>query len=110
MNIKIEILEHGGSVEVRLSGEIDAYTAPKLRDALFPLSEKSRVYMVVDLSDVVYMDSTGLGVFVGIFKNIRINNGELKLVGLNGRLSRLFEITGLAEIMDINSTIEGERE
>jgi anti-sigma B factor antagonist len=110
MNIKIELLEHGRTVEVRLSGEIDAYTAPKLRDALFPLSEEGQVLMVVDLSDVDYMDSTGLGVFVGVFKNIRANNGELKLVGLSGRLSRLFEITGLAEIMDINSKIEGEIE
>lgn len=108
MNIKIEILEHDRSIEVNIFGEIDAYTAPRLRDALFPLSEKDQITMVVNLKDVVYMDSTGLGVFVGIFKNIRTRSGELKIIGLTGRLKRLFEITGLADIMDINRQNEGE--
>ncbi|MFE5278616.1 STAS domain-containing protein, partial [Bacillus cereus] len=53
---------------------------------------------------------TGLGVFVGVFKSIRSKDGELKLIGLSKRLIRLFEITGLAEIMDINSQNEGEEE
>jgi anti-sigma B factor antagonist len=110
MNINIELLEQDRVIEVKVSGEIDVYTAPKLRDALFPLTENNQVKMTVDLTEVDYMDSTGLGVFVGVFKNIRSKSGELKLVGLSGRLNRLFEITGLAEIMDINSRIEGEQE
>lgn len=108
MNIKIEVVQHDSLLEVKLGGEIDAYTAPQLRDTLFPLSEKEKVNMVVNLTEVGYMDSTGLGVFVGVFKNIRSKNGELKLIGLSRRLKRLFEITGLAEIMDINSQNEGE--
>ncbi|MDF1511288.1 anti-sigma factor antagonist [Robertmurraya sp. DFI.2.37] len=110
MNIKIEVMEHDNLLEVKLAGEIDAYTAPKLRETLFPLSEQEQVNMVVDLTDVGYMDSTGLGVFVGVFKSIRSKDGELKLIGLSKRLIRLFEITGLAEIMDINSQNEGEEE
>ncbi|TKC13510.1 anti-sigma factor antagonist [Robertmurraya kyonggiensis] len=110
MNIKIELFENDRAIEVYVHGEIDAYTAPELREILFPLSKKDEVQMVVDLTDVDYMDSTGLGVFVGIFKNIRAKSGELRLVGLSNRLKRLFEITGLADIMDINSPIEGEVE
>lgn len=108
MNIKIDVYEDNELIKVNVSGEIDAYTAPMLRDALFPISEKERITMVVNLQEVGYMDSTGLGVFVGIFKNIRSNQGELKITGLTGRLRRLFDITGLAEVMDINSQIEGE--
>lgn len=110
MNIEIELIEHDKSVEVNVSGEIDAYTAPRLRDALFPFSKKDQIRLVVNLKEVVYMDSTGLGVFVGIFKNVRSNQGELKIIGLTGRLKRLFDITGLAEIMEINGRIEGEVE
>ncbi|MDQ0155647.1 anti-sigma factor antagonist [Robertmurraya andreesenii] len=110
MNIEIEVLEHNNSVEVNVCGEIDAYTAPKLRDALYPFSTKEKMKIIVNLKDVVYMDSTGLGVLVGIFKNIRSNQGELQIIGLTGRLKRLFEITGLADIMNINSRIEGEAE
>lgn len=107
MNILIDVKETESVLAVKVNGEIDAYTAPQLREKLFPLSEKEGVKMVVDLSEVNYMDSTGLGVFVGVFKNVRAHNGEFKIVGLSDRLQRLFEITGLADIIDINSQIEG---
>lgn len=107
MNIIIEVKDKELEVEVKVSGEIDAYTAPKLKEKIYSFSEKNGMKMVIDLSEVSYMDSTGLGVFVGVFKNIRSNDGELKLVGLSSRLTRLFEITGLADIIDINSKIEG---
>ncbi|PKG23693.1 anti-sigma factor antagonist [Niallia nealsonii] len=107
MNIIIDVKEQELNIEVKVCGEIDAYTAPKLKERIYSYSEKQSIKMVVDLSDVNYMDSTGLGVFVGVFKNIRANNGELKLINLSDRLKRLFEITGLADIIDITSKIEG---
>ncbi|NHM33167.1 anti-sigma factor antagonist [Neobacillus terrae] len=107
MNIKIDVKEKDSILAVKVSGEVDAYTAPKLRESIFPLSEKENVKMEIDLTEVSYMDSTGLGVIVGVFKSVRSNNGEFRLVGLSDRLKRLFEITGLADIIDINSQIEG---
>lgn len=107
MNISIDVKETESKLAVKVIGEIDAYTAPQLREKLFPMSEKEGIKMVVDLSEVNYMDSTGLGVFVGVFKNVRAHDGEFKIVGLSERLQRLFEITGLADIIDINSQIEG---
>ena len=53
------------------------------------------------------MDSTGLGVFVGLFKTIKANGGQLYLTGLSERLRRLFDITGLGDIMNINSEVKG---
>ena len=107
MNISIDVKEKDLSAEISVQGEIDAYTAPKLRSTIFPLSEKEGVNMIVDLTGVSYMDSTGLGVFVGVFKNVKAHNGQFKIIGLSERLQRLFEITGLADIIDINSQIEG---
>ncbi|MDE3840717.1 anti-anti sigma factor [Bacillus methanolicus] len=107
MNMTIEVEDKESLVEVKVSGEIDAYTAPQLREKLFPISEKAGIEMIVDLSEVSYMDSTGLGVFVGVFKKVRSNNGKFQLIGLSGRLKRLFKITGLADIIEINSKIEG---
>ena len=108
MNLSIDVKETDILLEITVKGEIDAYTAPKLRDTIFPLSERNGVKMVIDLSAVNYMDSTGLGVFVGVFKNVKANNGQFKIIGLSGRLKRLFDITGLADIIDINNQIEGE--
>ncbi|WP_409296563.1 anti-sigma factor antagonist [Peribacillus sp. SCS-26] len=107
MNIVIDVKDIDSKAKVKIKGEIDAYTAPKVRETLFPISEQENVHMIVDLSDVSYMDSTGLGVFVGLFKSVRAHNGEFYLVGLSDRLRRLFDITGLADIIDINSNTEG---
>ncbi|WP_167629356.1 STAS domain-containing protein [Listeria valentina] len=108
MKINIEIVDRGDEqVEAFISGEIDAYTAPKLKEALDGYQNRENFTLKVDLSDVGYMDSTGLGVFVGLFKNLRTKNSELILIGLSERLYRLFEITGLSEIIEIKN-IEGE--
>lgn len=107
MNIAMDVQENDSLVTVKVNGEIDAFTAPQLREMIFPLSEKDGVKIVVDLSGVSYMDSTGLGVFVGVFKNVRAREGNFQIIGLSERLKRLFEITGLADIIDIDSKIEG---
>ncbi len=93
---------------IHVAGEIDAYTAPKLREELWSLAEEGNKTMIVNLKDVTYLDSTGLGVFVGLFKELSKKNGELKLVQLSNRLKRLFEITGLSNIMNISANSEVE--
>ncbi len=102
--MKINIEKHQNEMEIFVSvaGEIDAYTAPKLREELLPFSEGEGKTVTVNLKDVSYMDSTGLGVFVGLFKQLNRNEGELRLVELSDRLKRLFELTGLSKIMNIS--------
>jgi len=107
VNISISLTETSEELHAKLAGEIDAYTAPKVKESLHPYAEKSGINIIVDLKDVSYMDSTGLGVFVGLFKTLRANDGNLMLTGLSDRLQRLFEITGLADVMNINSEVEG---
>jgi anti-sigma B factor antagonist len=100
--MKVNIEKHDKEISVSVSGEIDAYTAPKLREELLPLAEGKNKAITVNLKDVSYMDSTGLGVFVGLFKQLNKNEGELKLVELSDRLKRLFDLTGLSKIMNIS--------
>ncbi|MCJ7842198.1 anti-sigma factor antagonist [Lederbergia sp. NSJ-179] len=107
MNISIDVQEMESIISAKLAGEIDAYTAPKVREALLPLAEQSGIKIVVDLTDVHYMDSTGLGVFVGLFKTLKKYDGKLVLKGMSGRLKRLFDITGLTDVMDVNTEVEG---
>ncbi|MGM7724399.1 anti-sigma factor antagonist [Metabacillus sp. Hm71] len=107
MNIKIDVENLDDKKMVSVAGEIDAFTAPKLREALMPHAEMPNPNLIVNLKQVSYMDSTGLGVFVGLLKVIRKNNGQLNLVELSDRLERLFSITGLDDIIDISSKSEG---
>jgi anti-sigma B factor antagonist len=107
MNVKVDIDKQIDKTIVSVAGEIDAYTAPKLREALTPLTNESKPNIIVNLKNVSYMDSTGLGVFVGLLKAVRSEDGQLKLVELTDRLERLFSITGLSDIIDISTKSEG---
>ncbi|AZU64553.1 anti-sigma factor antagonist [Neobacillus mesonae] len=103
MDLKIEKQKNDREIEVKLAGEIDAFTAPKLREELLPLAEGGNKTIIVNLQDVSYLDSTGLGVFVGLFKQLKNTGGELQLIELSDRLKRLFEITGLSHVMNISA-------
>ncbi|WP_077624174.1 STAS domain-containing protein [Sediminibacillus massiliensis] len=107
MNLEIDVINNEASAVVVLGGEIDAYTAPKLKETLMPLTQQEGQLVEVNLENVNYMDSTGLGVFVSALKSSKENNSELKLVQLQDRVLRLFEITGLTDIINIDSTVQG---
>jgi anti-sigma B factor antagonist len=101
MNVSIQERTHKEDVTTLVvSGEVDAFTAPQLREKLMPLC-KSDQEVHLDLSKVDYMDSTGLGVLIGAYKSLRAHNGRLVLTGMSPRLNRLLQITGLTEIIDI---------
>ncbi|GGA48722.1 anti-sigma factor antagonist [Kroppenstedtia guangzhouensis] len=87
-------------VTLIVSGEVDAFTAPQLREKLMPLCQKMRE-VHLNLSQVDYMDSTALGVLIGAYKQLRSRKGRLVLTGMTPRLKRLFRITGLTEVIDI---------
>ncbi|SDM86579.1 STAS domain-containing protein [Sediminibacillus halophilus] len=107
MNLDINVSDKDSTAVVTLAGEIDAYTAPQLKEQLLPLTKESGKVVEVNLENVNYMDSTGLGVFVSALKSTKENNSELKLVQLQSRVMRLFEITGLTDIINIDSTVRG---
>lgn len=101
MNVNVQFREDGDLLLGYIEGEIDTYTAPILRDELEMIRITEGLLVELDLSNVNYMDSTGLGVFVAFYKRIVKENASLKLVNLSPRLTRLFEITGLSELMEI---------
>ncbi|WP_147804462.1 STAS domain-containing protein [Alkalicoccus halolimnae] len=101
MNLDIQITEDDNKSVAEVSGEVDVYTATKLKETLIPLAEKEDNQLIIDLTNVEYIDSTGLGIFIGALKAAEKSGSTLKLIGLNERVNRLFEITGLHEVIDI---------
>lgn len=111
MNLSIDIDDqHDGSINVNLSGEIDIYTAPKLKEALIPIASRQEMLIEIDLEHVNYMDSTGLGVFISVLKAANESGSSFKLLNPVDRVHRLFTITGLNEIIDIQTKIRGVNE
>lgn len=111
MNLGINVIDKTDQTYVlNLSGELDVYTAPKLKEALLPLTKKKDHLVEVNLAEVDYMDSTGLGIFIHALKNSKEYGSRLKLINPQERVSRLFKITGLDEIIDLHNTVQGGKE
>src|SRR6185369_9593233 len=91
---------------LEVGGEIDVYTAPKLRERLVEMVNSGHRHVVVDLNRVEFLDSTGLGVLVGAHRRLRAREGSLNLVCPHERLLKVFRITGLDNVFDIHRSVE----
>jgi anti-sigma B factor antagonist len=80
---------------VSLRGEIDALTAPRLGSRLFGLADEGKRGVVVDLSDVTFMDSTGIGVLLNALRHFTVRHIKMVLVCPTDRVLRPFQVTGL---------------
>lgn len=109
MVLTLRTLEVDGLTVVAVGGEIDVYTAPSLRDKITELVGAGVYDLVVDLSAVEYLDSTGLGVLVGGLKKVRAHDGSLQLVCDQERLLKIFRITGLDKVFVIHDSADTAR-
>jgi len=95
-----EIIEPVGDCAViRVAGEVDAYTAPVLRQAMLDLAGKGVVHVIADLSRVDFLDSTGLGVLVGGLKRFREQGGSLAPVITKSGVLKVIQVTGLTSVL-----------
>jgi len=106
VDLTLSTREVDGTTVVSVGGEIDVYTAPKLRDKITELVAAGSHDLVVDLEAVEFLDSTGLGVLVGGLKKVRAHDGSLQLVCTQDRLLKIFRITGLAKVFAIHGSAE----
>lgn len=87
----------------KLEGEFDVYTAPYLRNELEIIKIVDGINIILDFENVTFMDSSGLAVIVAFYKKVIQFNGNLKLINLSKKLNRLFIITGLNELIEIDT-------
>lgn len=106
MEVSVTSRPSGDRTVVHVAGEIDVYTAPALREELAGLVDAGKTDLVVDLTDVSFMDSTGLGVLVGALKRVRTTGGELRLVITQEKVLKVFRITALTQVFDIHPTLD----
>ncbi len=88
MNLKLGHYNKDGIEVIDVGGEIDIYTAPRLRELLIDLVSKDNDQLIVNLERVEFIDSTGLGVLVGGLKRVRAHEGSLDLVCTQERISK----------------------
>lgn len=106
MDLTLETRDGAGATIVAVEGEIDVYTASKLRDKITELVAAGTYHLIIDMEGVEFLDSTGLGVLVGGLKKVRTHDGSLQLICNQDRLLKIFRITGLAKVFTIHRSAE----
>jgi putative ATPase len=91
---------------LEVQGEVELHNASELRAQLHLLCGSPKPHVMVDLSRVSFIDSTGIGVLVGALKRAREAGGDLIIVGARDRVHRIFEITGLLGALPLAKTVE----
>ena len=106
MELSVSRLSVGDVSVVAVSGEVDVYSAPSLKASLAELLQSGVTTVVVDLSGVGFLDSTGLGALVEARSATTEAGGSLPLVCAHERILKLFTITGLDGVFSIHPTVE----
>ena len=89
-----------------VTGEIDIYTAPLFKQAVVNLVSEGNDAVVIDLTGVTFMDSSGFGTLLGATRRLRPAGGGLFLAGPNNTIQRMLRLTRLDSIMQIFPTVQ----
>jgi anti-sigma B factor antagonist len=103
-DLLLQTREIGDWTVVGVEGEVDLYTAPRLKDVVSDLAAGGRNRIAVELEGVEFMDSTGLGVLISGLKRCREGGGDLALVGPTEPVRKVLSITGLDKVFPIHQT------
>jgi anti-sigma B factor antagonist len=106
MELGLIVREDRGWTVLAVSGELDMATAPAVRERLHGLLAEGHEKLIVDLDNVGFLDSTALGVLVGVLKRVRTQDGDLRLVCNQPRVLKVFEITRLDQAFTIRDSVD----
>lgn len=96
-----ENLIDGWLQAIAVEGELDAYTAPSLMEAVTVALDEGLSWLVVDLREVEYIDSVGLGILIGGAKRAGEKNGDMAVACDRANVRRVFEVSGTAELLNV---------
>ncbi len=96
-----DVRRHGDATVVTLAGEVDLHHTPDVHRALVSACQDKPRTLVVNLESVTYLDSSGIGTLVEVFRRVNGYGGKLALCGLNDRVYSVFEITKLDKFFKI---------
>jgi anti-sigma B factor antagonist len=93
----------------KLRGSLDLATSPTVRAALMDATKKGKRDLIVDLTQLEFLDSTGLGALIGAHRRMSEHGGSLRLIIAEGAISRLLNITGLVRVFSVYHSVEDAR-
>ena len=104
--LSLELRNEGAVTIVEATGDLDVASAPELRAALGQQVDSGKTQLVVDLSGVPFVDSTGLGTLVAAMRQAKQAGGSLKLAAPRDTVSRVLTLTRMREFFDLSATVD----
>jgi len=105
LSLQIELENRSSALIVRLKGELDHHTAETVRKKMEEAIEAGDIrHIVLSLKELSFMDSSGLGVILGRYKQITAKGGKMVVCDANPSVFRLFEMSGLFKILSVQDT------
>ena len=101
INIASNLNNENNFWEIHLEGELDVSSADKLKEYLHNLADEKILDMKINLENLDYIDSTGLGVMIGVLKKLKIDNKEIYILNPKNNVKKIFTITGLDKIFKV---------
>ena len=101
MNIDSKLNNENGFWDVSLQGELDVSTADNLKEPLHHLADEKILDMKINLENLDYIDSTGLGAMIGVLKKLKTDNKEIYIINPKSNVKKIFTITGLDKIFKV---------
>jgi len=96
----------GEVVILDISGEIDLYNAPEIKDIVNKLIEQKKYSVVINLKEVTYIDSSGIGALISSLSNLKKYQGGLKIINVFASVKKVFELTKLTSFFEIYDSEE----
>ena len=106
LSIDLTTTDDGRVQLFALGGSLDIATSPSLRATLMEAADRAKHEIVVDLSQLEFLDSTGLGALIGAHKRAAEHGGSVRLVAQEGQILRLLRITGLLDVFAVYPNID----
>ncbi|MCW2823402.1 MAG: anti-anti-sigma factor [Aeromicrobium sp.] len=103
MDLTFDVDRRGEDTAIAISGEIDLQTAPALRDLVDEMLAKGRTSIVLDMTGVTFLDSSGLGALLGIRREVQSAGGTLALTDLQAPVRKILAITRMESAFDIRT-------
>ena len=104
--LEINVKQENNYAIVSISGDVDLYSSPKVRDKIINLTSQKKSIIIMNLHDVSYMDSSGVATMVEGLQLTEKYKGKFYLCGLNSMVREVFELSRLDTVFDIYENID----
>jgi anti-sigma B factor antagonist len=105
-DFSLDAAERDNHIVLAVKGDVDAYTAPRLRELLIEFSNQPDPHIVVDLNETDFLDSTGIGVLVMGVKLVRSQQGDFKIACNRNQILKLLDISGISQLLPVFESVD----